>query len=167
MSSTSLTSDDAENTIRRTSYKKNLPKHLWGEIMATYNIKTARTFTVIRQYAFLFTLTVAIGGLYYPKLGLSVIPVMIGLLLFSFFKGRYWCGNICAHGSLFDFARHENPSVADRTSKWERFEDRTILGAASCGGTGLLSWTSLPPRASDRPKPNARLWGYAELYVGR
>lgn len=71
--------------------------------MATYHIKANRTFTAIRQYAFLFTLTVAIGGLYYPKLGLLVIPVMIGLLLFSFFKGRYWCGNICAHGSLFDF----------------------------------------------------------------
>lgn len=71
--------------------------------MTMYNIKTNRTFTVLRQYAFLFTLTVAIGGLFYPKLGLAVIPVMIGLLLFSFFKGRYWCGNICAHGSLFDF----------------------------------------------------------------
>ena len=70
--------------------------------MANYYLKTNRTFTVIRQYAFLFTLTVAIGGLYYPKLGLSVIPVMIGLSLFAFFKGRYWCGNICAHGSLFD-----------------------------------------------------------------
>lgn len=71
--------------------------------MASYNIKTNRTFTVIRRYAFLFTLTVALGGLYYPQIGLAVIPVMIGLLLFSFFKGRYWCGNICAHGSLFDF----------------------------------------------------------------
>jgi polyferredoxin len=27
---------------------------------------------------------------------------MVGLTTVSFFKGRYWCGNICPHGSLFD-----------------------------------------------------------------
>ncbi|WP_105617721.1 FAD-binding oxidoreductase [Vallitalea okinawensis] len=70
--------------------------------MATFNIKTNRTFTLIRKYGFIFTLLVAIGGLWYPKLGLLVIPVMLGLILYSFYKGRYWCGNICAHGSLFD-----------------------------------------------------------------
>lgn len=67
-----------------------------------FNIKTNRTFTIIRKYGFLFTLLVAFGGLWEPKLGLLVIPVMIGLILLSFYKGRYWCGNICAHGSLFD-----------------------------------------------------------------
>lgn len=70
--------------------------------MSAFHIKTNRTFTLIRKYGFLFTLTVAIGGLWMPKLGLLVIPVIIGLLLYSFFKGRFWCGNICAHGSLFD-----------------------------------------------------------------
>ena len=67
-----------------------------------FNIKTPRAFSLVRKYSFFFTLLVAIGGLYEPKLGLLVIPVIIGLLLFSFFKGRYWCGNVCAHGSLFD-----------------------------------------------------------------
>ncbi|MCG8485182.1 MAG: FAD-binding oxidoreductase [Clostridia bacterium] len=71
--------------------------------MATnYNIKTDRTFTIIRKYGFIFTLSVAIIGLWQPLIGLLVIPVMIGLTLYSFFKGRYWCGNICAHGSLYD-----------------------------------------------------------------
>jgi NAD(P)H-flavin reductase/Pyruvate/2-oxoacid:ferredoxin oxidoreductase delta subunit len=70
--------------------------------MSSFHIKTNRTFTLIRKYGFIFTLTVAVGGLWYPKLGLLVIPVIIGLILYSFFKGRFWCGNICAHGSLFD-----------------------------------------------------------------
>lgn len=78
-----------------------------------FHIKTNRTFTLIRKYGFLFTLAVAIGGLWYPKIGLLVLPVIIGLVLTSFFKGRYWCGNICAHGSLFDsmiikFSRNKN-----------------------------------------------------------
>ncbi len=90
--------------------------------MTTFNIKAERTFTVIRKYGFLFTLFVAIGGLWEPKLGLLVIPVMLGLILFSFYKGRFWCGNVCAHGSLFDsllfrFSRNKKiPAVFK--SKW-------------------------------------------------
>ncbi|MGE5653455.1 MAG: 4Fe-4S binding protein [Bacillota bacterium] len=67
-----------------------------------FNIKTNRTFTWLRRYAWIFTLTVAFGGLWEPKLGLLVIPVILGLVSISFFRGRYWCGNFCAHGSLFD-----------------------------------------------------------------
>jgi ferredoxin-type protein NapH len=65
-------------------------------------IKTNRTFTFIRKYAWLFTIIVAFGGLWEPKLGLLVILIMAGLTIMSFFTGRYWCGNFCPHGSLFD-----------------------------------------------------------------
>lgn len=65
-------------------------------------LKTNRAFTWLRRYAWIFTLTVAFGGLWEPKLGLLVIAVIIGLLFVSFRKGRYWCGSFCAHGSLFD-----------------------------------------------------------------
>jgi NAD(P)H-flavin reductase/ferredoxin len=75
----------------------------FSPLKPSYTIKTKRTFTVIRKFAFLFTLLVAFGGQLVPKLGLLVIPVMIGLILTSFFKGRYWCGNICSHGSYYDF----------------------------------------------------------------
>lgn len=67
-----------------------------------YYIKTDRTFSLLRKYAWIFTLTVAIGGLWFPKLGLLVLPVIAGLSFTAFFKGRYWCGNICPHGSFFD-----------------------------------------------------------------
>lgn len=67
-----------------------------------YYIKTNRTFTFIRRNAWMFTVLVALGGLFEPKLGLLVIPIMAGLIITAFFNGRYWCGNICPHGSLFD-----------------------------------------------------------------
>ncbi|MBS4053263.1 MAG: 4Fe-4S binding protein [Thermaerobacter sp.] len=70
--------------------------------MRTFNIKTKRTFSALRQYGWLFTLTVAFGGLWYPRLGLLVFGVIFSLAVMSLFKGRYWCGNYCAHGSLFD-----------------------------------------------------------------
>ncbi len=65
-------------------------------------IKTDRALTTWRKYAWIFTLLIAIGGLWEPRLGLIVIGVMAALTITALFKGRYWCGNICPHGSLYD-----------------------------------------------------------------
>ncbi len=70
--------------------------------MKNYNIKTNRTFTAWRQWGWLLTVIVAFGGLYEPKLGLIVPLIIIGLTGTSLFRGRFWCGNVCAHGSLYD-----------------------------------------------------------------
>ena len=67
-----------------------------------YYIKTNRTFSPFRKYGWMITVLVAIGGLWEPKLGLIVAFIMIGLIITGFFSGRYWCGNFCPHGSLFD-----------------------------------------------------------------
>ncbi|SMB79211.1 4Fe-4S binding domain-containing protein [Desulfonispora thiosulfatigenes DSM 11270] len=67
-----------------------------------YYIKTNRTFSPIRKHGWLFTILVAIGGLWVPKLGLLVLAIMASLMISGFFTGRYWCGNFCPHGSLFD-----------------------------------------------------------------
>ena len=68
-----------------------------------FNIKTERTFSGIRKTAWIITLVVAIGGQFYPRLGLLVPFIMAALIGMSFFKGRHWCGNYCPHGSLFDY----------------------------------------------------------------
>ena len=70
--------------------------------MKSKYIKTNRAFTPIRKYGWIFTVLVAIGGLWVPKLGLLVLLIMASLMASSFFTGRYWCGNFCPHGSLFD-----------------------------------------------------------------
>lgn len=73
-------------------------------LMPKYFIKAKRVFTPLRKYGFFYTLAVAFIGLFYPIIGVSVLLVILGLMSVSFFKGRYWCGNFCAHGSLFDSA---------------------------------------------------------------
>lgn len=70
--------------------------------MDFYHIKTNRIFTPLRKYIWLFIFLVAVGGLWYPKLGLLMIPIMLTLMILGIFKGKYWCGNICPHGSFFD-----------------------------------------------------------------
>lgn len=72
------------------------------ENKGNYFIKTNRVFTTTRKYAWIFTVLVAIGGLWEPRLGVLVLGIMAGLLGTSFFSGRLWCGNFCPHGSLFD-----------------------------------------------------------------
>ncbi|MEJ6952544.1 4Fe-4S binding protein [Natronospora cellulosivora (SeqCode)] len=67
-----------------------------------YFIKTNRTFTFFRKYAWVITLFVAIGGQFYPYFGLIVPFIIIALTASSFTKGRFWCGNFCPHGSFFD-----------------------------------------------------------------
>ena len=67
----------------------------------------------LQKYTWPFTFLVAIGGLWQPRLGLLVVPVMLALMVMSFFRGRFWCGTVCSHGSLFDhvlgpFSRKRN-----------------------------------------------------------
>jgi ferredoxin-type protein NapH len=63
--------------------------------------KTDKT-KIIKKYGWIFTLIVAVGGLWYPKLGLLAIPIMATLFILPIFKGKYWCGNFCPHSSLFE-----------------------------------------------------------------
>lgn len=65
-------------------------------------IKTKRSFSWLRKYGFLFTFLVAFGGLFQPKLGLLVVAIMLGLIVSSIFNAKFWCGNVCPHGSYFD-----------------------------------------------------------------
>lgn len=70
--------------------------------MAEYFINTNRIYTPLRNWSWVFLFVVAFGGLWYPVLGLLLIPVMIALPVLGFLKGKMWCGNVCPHGSFFD-----------------------------------------------------------------
>jgi len=45
---------------------------------------------------------ILIGGLFFPLLGYLVLAMMVFLLVFSFFKGRYWCRHLCPRGAFLD-----------------------------------------------------------------
>lgn len=45
---------------------------------------------------------IVVGGFFNPYLGYLVIAMMVFLLALSFFKGRYWCWNLCPRGAFLD-----------------------------------------------------------------
>ncbi len=45
---------------------------------------------------------IVIGGLFFPVLGYLVLAMMAIFLPLSFFKGRYWCWNLCPRGAFLD-----------------------------------------------------------------
>jgi len=64
--------------------------------------KTERSFRFIRKHGWIIAFIIGLGGQFIPEIGLLVPLVILTLLGMSLFKGMYWCGNFCFHGSFFD-----------------------------------------------------------------
>ena len=43
-----------------------------------------------------------IVGWFYPVIGLLALICMIGPVMTSIWKGRWWCGNVCPRGNMYD-----------------------------------------------------------------
>ena len=41
-------------------------------------------------------------GWFFPVIGLLAIICMIGPVVTSIFKGRWWCGHVCPRGNMYD-----------------------------------------------------------------
>jgi len=66
----------------------------------------------IKNWTWFLVPVIAIGGLFWPKFGLLLFPIMVTLIGIGIFRGKFWCGNLCPHGSLFD--RFVSPFSAGR-----------------------------------------------------
>lgn len=45
---------------------------------------------------------IVVGGLFIPVLGYLVLGMMVFFSILSFFRGRYWCWNLCPRGAFLD-----------------------------------------------------------------
>ncbi|MFC1675220.1 4Fe-4S binding protein [Candidatus Omnitrophota bacterium] len=72
-----------------------------------------------------FLPVIVIGGLFYPLLGYLVLAMMAFFIVLSFFKGRYWCWNLCPRGAFLDIALSKvsakKPLPKVFTKKWFRW----------------------------------------------
>ncbi len=53
-------------------------------------------------WLWVFVPIVAVGGWWYPYLGLLVIGCMLAPVAVAAVRGRYWCGWLCPRGAFFD-----------------------------------------------------------------
>ena len=93
----------------------------------------------LRKHAWAFIPITALGGLWSPKLGLLIIPLMIILAVMGFLRGKYWCGNLCPHGSLFDGFL----SALSLNRRIPGLLRSPILGAMAFCGFGYMLFTRL------------------------
>ena len=76
---------------------------------------------------------IIIGGLFIPVLGYLVVAMMAFLITLSFFKGRYWCWNLCPRGAFLDIVmsrfslNRSLPKVFTR--RWFRWSLLSLLMA--------------------------------------
>ena len=80
-------------------------------------------YTPWQKTALVFVPVIAFGGMWWHELGLLLLPIMATLLVFGFRNGKYWCGRLCPHGSLFDFilwrySREDKSTLQFLRSPW-------------------------------------------------
>ena len=80
-------------------------------------------YTIWQKTAWILVPIIAFGGLWWHKLGLVLLPIMATLIVLGFRNGKYWCGKLCPHGSLFDFilgpySRENKSSLKVLRSRW-------------------------------------------------
>ena len=68
---------------------------------------------------------IVIGGLFYPLLGYFVVAMIAIFLTLAFFKGRYWCWNLCPRGAFLDIVLSKvslnKPLPKSFTKQWFRW----------------------------------------------
>jgi len=73
--------------------KQSIPKRFF---MKKANINT------IQRFSWAIVPLISLGGLWYHKIGLIMPVMLVGLLILSFFRGRFWCGNLCPRGAFLE-----------------------------------------------------------------
>lgn len=57
---------------------------------------------VYSNLAWVIVFIISLGGLFEPRLGLLLLPMIVFMFFSGMLNGKYWCGNLCPHGILFD-----------------------------------------------------------------
>ena len=85
-------------------------------------------------------------GWFYPVIGLIALICMIGPVLTSIWRGRFWCGNVCPRGNLYDrllskYSPHRPIPAFVRTFGFRLFMVFFIFGMFGTQLTLTVPWS--------------------------
>jgi ferredoxin-type protein NapH len=56
----------------------------------------------MQSYMFWVFLAFLAVGVFYPAVGVIALTCMLAPVIVAFWRGRWWCGNVCPRGSFYD-----------------------------------------------------------------
>lgn len=94
---------------------------------------------LLKRYSYLFLLAYLIVSLFDFRLAIIAIICMIAPIVVSLFKGRFWCGNLCPRGSLYDnvISKFSNKKKVPRFLKSKFFRAFMVLFIIAMFSIGL------------------------------
>lgn len=99
-----------------------------------------------KQYSFLVLLAFLVLGLFDMRFALAAIICMLGPIIVSTFKGRFWCGNLCPRGNFYDniLSRFSNKRKAPEFLKSYLFRALVVVFMMSMFAFGIKqNWGNL------------------------
>ena len=87
-----------------------------------------------------------IVGWFYPVVGLIALICMIGPVMTSIWKGRWWCGHVCPRGNMYDrllskYSPHKPIPAFVRTFGFRLFMVFFIFGMFGLQLTFTVPWS--------------------------
>lgn len=61
-----------------------------------------KLFELWKKYSYALLLIFVVVSLFDFRIGMAAIICMIAPIIVSFFRGRFWCGNLCPRGNFYD-----------------------------------------------------------------
>lgn len=99
-----------------------------------------------KKWSYIIIIAFLILGVFDFRIGLIASICMIAPIIVSIFKGRFWCGNLCPRGSLYDnvVSKFSNKKKVPKLLKSVYFRGFAIIMMLSVFITGMIkNWGDL------------------------
>lgn len=99
-----------------------------------------------RKYSFLLLIIFVIGGLFDLRYAMAAVVCMLGPIVVSTFKGRFWCGNLCPRGNFYDniVSRFSNKKQVPKFLNSKFFRALMVIFMMSMFASGIYkNWGNL------------------------
>lgn len=106
----------------------------------------SKVLNIWKRYSFIVFIGFVILGLLDLRFAIAAVACMVAPIIVSTFKGRFWCGNLCPRGSLYDnvVSKFSNKKRVPKFMKSKWFRAFMVVFMMSMFATGVYqNWGNL------------------------